>query len=157
MSGRRVSHGIFVDHNDYVWLAGNGPTDAHILKFMRDGTFVQQLGRQGQSAGNADTRNLRRAADVRVDPTNNEVYVADGYGNRRVIVLDGETGAFKRMWGAYGGRPEDRDIGPVRSGRAASPAVPAPCTAWRFQTMVRCTWPIAPMIGCRYSRKTAGL
>ena len=105
-------HGIFVDHNDYVWLAGNGPTDAQILKFRRDGTFVQQLGRQGQSAGNADTQNLRRAADVRIDPTNNEVYVADGYGNRRVIVLDGETGGFKRMWGAYGGRPEDRDIGP---------------------------------------------
>ncbi len=105
-------HGIFVDRNDHVWLSGNGQTDAQILKFARDGTFLLQFGRQGRSGGNADTQNLRRAADVRVDPTNNELYVADGYGNRRVIVLDAETGAFKRMWGAYGDRPEDRDIGP---------------------------------------------
>ena len=105
-------HGIFVDHNDYVWLAGNGENDAQILKFTRDGTFVQQLGRQGKSTGNADTQNLQRPADVRVDPKNNELYVADGYGNRRVIVFDSATGAFKRMWGAYGNRPEDRDIGP---------------------------------------------
>jgi DNA-binding beta-propeller fold protein YncE len=104
-------HGIFVDHRDNVWLAANGAKDAHILKFTREGKFARQLGHQGESGGNNDTKNLRMAADIKVDPTNNEVYVADGYGNRRVIVFDGDTGAFKRMWGAYGGRPEDRDIG----------------------------------------------
>ena len=77
----------------------------------RDGTFVLQIGRQGQSGGNSDTRNLQRAADMEVDPATNELYVADGYGNRRVIVFDAGTGAFKRMWGAYGNRPDDADIG----------------------------------------------
>ena len=105
-------HGIHVDASGYVWTAGNGPDDAHILKFTRDGTFVLQIGRQGQSGGNQDTRNLQRAADMKVDPATNELYVADGYGNRRVIVFDADSGAFKRMWGAYGNRPDDADIGP---------------------------------------------
>ena len=104
-------HGIYVDANDYVWTAGNGAKDAHILKFTREGKFVLQIGRQGQSRGNNDTQNLQRAADMKVDPTTNELYVADGYGNRRIIVFDADTGAFKRMWGAYGNRPEDADIG----------------------------------------------
>jgi DNA-binding beta-propeller fold protein YncE len=51
-------------------------------------------------------------ANLAGDPLTNEVYVADGYGNRRVIVLDGDTFAFKRMWGAYGHRPDDKDLGP---------------------------------------------
>jgi len=104
-------HGIFIDHNDYVWTGGNGAKDAQILKFTKGGKFVLQIGRQGNSGGNDDPRNLRRPADITVDPTNNEVYVADGYGNRRVIVFDADTGAFKRLWGAYGNRPEDADIG----------------------------------------------
>lgn len=105
-------HGIFVDHQDHVWLAGNGRRDAHLLKFRRDGTFVRQFGQPGASGGNADTTNFNRPADVRLDPSTNELFVADGYGNRRIIVIDGETGAFKRQWGAYGERPDDRDIGP---------------------------------------------
>ena len=104
-------HGIYVDGDDYVWTAGNGANDAHILKFTREGEFVLQIGRQGQSKGNSDTQNLQRAADMKVDPTTNELYVADGYGNRRIIVFDAGTGAFRRMWGAYGNRPDDADIG----------------------------------------------
>jgi hypothetical protein len=105
-------HGVFVDHKDNVWLAGNGSKDAMLLKFTREGKFLQQFGKSGQSKGSADTMNMRGPANLTVDPATNEVYVADGYGNRRVIVIDGDTFAFKRMWGAYGNRPDDGDLGP---------------------------------------------
>ena len=100
-------HGIYVDPNDFVWLAGNGPKDNQILKFTLDGRFVLQIGRAGQSKGSNDTANLNRPADVEVDPAARELFVADGYGNRRVVVYDSETGAYKRHWGAYGERPHD--------------------------------------------------
>ena len=108
----QTEHGIFVDHKDLVWLAGNGAKDSQLLKFTKDGKFVKQFGRQGQSRGNADTMNVGGAANLYVDQASNEVYVADGYRNRRILVLDADTLAFKRMWGAYGNRPEDADIGP---------------------------------------------
>jgi DNA-binding beta-propeller fold protein YncE len=100
-------HGIYVDGNDFVWIAGNGPKDNQILKFTLDGKFVLQIGRAGQNKGSNDTRNLGSPADVAVDEAAREVYVADGYGNRRVVVFDSETGAYKRHWGAYGARPND--------------------------------------------------
>jgi len=102
-----VEHGIYVDADDFVWLAGSGTKDHQLLKFTLDGKFVMQIGRSGQSKGNADTANLNRPADVEVDPEAHEVFVADGYGNRRVIVYDSETGAYKRHWGAYGKPPAD--------------------------------------------------
>jgi DNA-binding beta-propeller fold protein YncE len=102
-----VEHGIYVDTHDFVWLAGSGTKDHQLLKFTLDGKFVMQIGRSGQSKGNADTKNLNRPADVEVDPEAHEVFVADGYGNRRVIVYDSETGAYKRHWGAYGKPPVD--------------------------------------------------
>ena len=102
-----VEHGIYVDAHDFVWLAGSGTKDHQLLKFTLDGKFVMQIGRSGQSKGNADTANLNRPADLEVDPEAHEVFVADGYGNRRVIVYDSETGAYKRHWGAYGKPPVD--------------------------------------------------
>lgn len=102
-----TEHGIYVDANDFVWLAGSGLRDHQILKFTLDGRFVMQIGRAGQSRGNGDTANLNRPADVEVDPQARELFVADGYGNRRVIVFDSETGAYKRHWGAYGEPPQD--------------------------------------------------
>ena len=105
-----VEHGIYVDANDNVWLAGNGEKDHHILKFTLDGRFLLQIGRAGRSTGNADTANLNRPADVEVDTEARELFVADGYGNRRVIVFDSETGAYKRHWGAYGGNPVDDSV-----------------------------------------------
>jgi hypothetical protein len=102
-----VEHGVYVDPNDNVWLAGSGPRDHQILKFTLDGRFLMQIGRAGQSKGSNDTANLNRPADVEVDPEARELFVADGYGNRRVIVFDTETGAYKRHWGAYGERPHD--------------------------------------------------
>ena len=78
-----------------------------LLKFTRDGRFLLQIGRRGQSQGSLDTANLNNAADMWVHPPTNELFVADGYINRRVIVFDADTGAFKRMWGAYGRPPDD--------------------------------------------------
>ena len=106
-------HGIHVDDKDNVWVSSaGGPrlpqrTENQLLKFTRDGKFLMQIGRRGQSKGSLDTANLNNAADMFVYPSTNELYVADGYVNRRVIVFDADTGAFKRMWGAYGATPAD--------------------------------------------------
>jgi len=108
----QTEHGVFVDSKDVVWLAGSGEKDAQLLKFTREGKFLQQFGKPGMRGGSADTRNMGQPANLTVDPVSNEVYVADGYGNRRVIVLDAETFAFKRMWGAYGNKPDDTPLGP---------------------------------------------
>jgi hypothetical protein len=108
----QIEHGLFVDHKDNVWIAGNGENDAHLLKFTRDGKFLRQFGKPGSRGGSADTTNLGQPANLTVDPASNEVYVADGYRNRRVIVLDADTLAFKRMWGAYGNKPDDAPLGP---------------------------------------------
>jgi DNA-binding beta-propeller fold protein YncE len=107
----QIEHGLFVDHKDNVWIAGNGENDAHLLKFTREGKFLRQFGKPGARGGSADTTNLGQPANLTVDPASNEVYVADGYRNRRVIVLDADTLAFKRMWGAYGNKPDDAPLG----------------------------------------------
>src|SRR5882672_128777 len=88
--------------------------DSMVLKFTQDGKFLMQIGKPGKSRGSNDTENLRLPAKTFVDKTANEVYVADGYGNHRVIVYDAETGKYKRHWGAYGHKPEDVDLGPYK-------------------------------------------
>ncbi len=106
-------HGLHIDHKDNVWISSaGGPRtqerkENHILKFARDGKFLLQIGRRGMSKGSLDTANLNNAAGMYVHAPTNEVFVADGYVNRRVIVFDADTGAFKRMWGAYGRPPDD--------------------------------------------------
>lgn len=102
-----AEHGVTVDYKDFVWVAGRGKDDDQILKFTNDGKFVMQIGRAAQSKGNTDTENLNLPADMTVNPKTNEVFVADGYGNRRVIVFDADTGKYKRMWGAFGNIPTD--------------------------------------------------
>jgi hypothetical protein len=113
-------HGIHIDYKGFVWLGGNScPTnglpglkpvaDDQLLKFTQDGRFLMQIGHSNQSKGNADTTNVHRAADAWVYPPTNELFVADGYGNHRVIVFDADTGRFKRMWGAFGNKPMDDD------------------------------------------------
>ena len=119
-------HGIHVDHKGFVWVGGNNcPAraltglkpigDDQLVKFAPDGKFVMQIGRSTQSGGNADTKNLHQPADVWVHPPTNELFVADGYGNHRVAVFDADTGAFKRMWGAFGNPPRDDDKCPPPS------------------------------------------
>ena len=109
-------HGIFVDANDFVWIGGRagwprattpGVSDDMLMKFTTDGKLVLQIGMSGASKGNLDTANVHQATDVFVDTQVHEVYAADGYGNKRVIVFDSETGKFKRMWGAFGNPPPD--------------------------------------------------
>ena len=101
-------HGITVDSKDNVWLTGNGTGDGQILKFTRDGKFLLQIGKGGVAVDSNSTEHLSRPAAVAVYAKTNEVFVADGYGNRRVVVFDADTGAYKRHWGAYGSRPDDK-------------------------------------------------
>jgi NHL repeat len=100
-------HGIFIDYKENVWVGGNSDKDTNILKFSKTGKFLLQIGHHGKTGGSNDTENLNRPAGIVVDAKANEVYVADGYGNRRVIVFDADTGAYKRHWGAYGKKPDD--------------------------------------------------
>jgi hypothetical protein len=101
-------HGVYVDPKGYVWIGGNGAKDNQLLKFTKAGKFVMQIGRAGQSKGNTDTQNLNQPADAFVYAKTNELFVADGYGNRRVIVYDADSGKFKRMWGAFVNVPHRR-------------------------------------------------
>jgi hypothetical protein len=120
-------HGIHIDYKGFVWIGGNNcPTsglpglkpvaDDAYLKFTQDGKLVLQIGHSNQSKGDGDTANVHRAADAWVHRPTNELFVADGYGNHRVVVFDGDTGAFKRAWGAFGKPPGGVDncaiIGP---------------------------------------------
>ena len=102
------NHGITVDHMDNIWIGGNGPNDTHVLKFSRDGEFLASYGEPeaGPADSNSQTR-FNRVAKLSFDGEANEAYLADGYGGRRVAVLDASTGAFKRYWGAYGNEPDD--------------------------------------------------
>jgi DNA-binding beta-propeller fold protein YncE len=125
------NHGITVDYKGNVWIGGNGAgprqaapanadsetagvsryADNQILKFTKDGKFLMQIGHPYKSKGSNDTENLKGAAKMFIDPKTNELYVADGYGNHRVIVFDADTGKYKRHWGAYGHTPDDTDLG----------------------------------------------
>ena len=101
----RNPHGIFVDHNNFVWVG----THMHhrVMKFTRDGKHVMTIGTMDKVAGSNDTAHLGGPAGIWVDPKTNEVFIADGYRNRRVIVFDGATGKYLRHWGAYGKVPDD--------------------------------------------------
>lgn len=123
------NHGVHVDYKGNVWIGGNGEKDAHILKFTKDGKFLMQMGRLGGNKGSNDRDNFGRVAKIWVDPKTNEAYVADGYRNKRVAVLDADTGRMKRYWGAYGNRPDDADLGKY------DPAAPLPK---QFRNPVHC-------------------
>jgi DNA-binding beta-propeller fold protein YncE len=123
------NHGITADDKGNVWIGGNATKDAHVVKFTRDGKFLMQFGHQGKSAGSNDTENFGQVAKIFVDAKANEAYVADGYGNKRVAVIDADTGKFKRYWGAYGNKPDDADLGKY------DPDAPP---AQQFRTPVHC-------------------
>jgi DNA-binding beta-propeller fold protein YncE len=140
-----ANHGIAMDPSGNIWLGGNGQGDSQILIFTRDGKFLKQLGHQkarltGQNPqgrpiyrGNShDDVSFGRVAKVTFDPPTNEAYVADGYLNKRVVVLDITTGERKRQWGAYGNDPDDTDLGPY------DPNVPP---VKQFRNPVHCAMP----------------
>ena len=127
------NHGITVDHMDNVWIGGNGRTDdgqdRHIVKFSRDGQFLAQYGTPGDELTSTSNAFFGRVAKVFVDPVDNEAYVADGYINQRVAVLDAATGQIKRTWTAYGNVPTDE-----RPGRYE----PGETPPQQFRTPVHC-------------------
>ncbi|CAN5707262.1 hypothetical protein BH23GEM10_BH23GEM10_17880 [soil metagenome] len=126
------NHGLSVDHMDNIWIGGNGARDSHILKFSRDGRFLMQVGEAGQPVNSLSMEHFGRVAKISFDGSTNEAYVADGYGNKRVAVLDINTGAIKRFWGAYGNTPSDENLGPY------NPDAPL---AQQFRTPVHCAEP----------------
>ena len=115
------NHGIVVDHMDNVWIGGNGGPDAQVLKFTRNGEFLMQVGKSGARAtgevaengrpvykrDSHDRESFGRVAKISFDAEANEMYLADGYFNRRVAVIDADSGELKRYWGAYGEPPDD--------------------------------------------------
>ena len=122
------NHGITVDYKGNVWIGGNGGPDSQVLKFTKDGKFLMQVGKPGVRrkasaaagageglvagfAGNSnDPDNFGRVAKITVDQKENEAYLADGYLNKRVAVIDADTGKMKRWWGAYGNKPDDTPL-----------------------------------------------
>jgi DNA-binding beta-propeller fold protein YncE len=101
-------HSIAIDPSDgSVWISGNGDDDGFIVKYTADGHFLLRIGSSGPSRGSNDIGQLGRASGLVVDPESDELFVADGYANRRIIVFDTRTGAYKRHWGAYGRQPID--------------------------------------------------
>ncbi len=100
-------HGIHVDRDGNVWIAGNGKGDHQILKFTPEGKFLMQIGKSGSTGGSNSTTQLGLPAHMVTDDAAGELYVADGYGNRRIVVFDAKSGAYKRHWGAYGEKPAD--------------------------------------------------
>jgi DNA-binding beta-propeller fold protein YncE len=119
-----TEHGIYLDPRGFVWIGGSGDKDNQLLKFTKNGKFIMQIGHSGQSKGNKDTGNLRGPADVWLHTKTNELFVADGYGNRRVIVFNPDTGAFKRMWGAFGNLPSDEPAGTAAAAQVEGPDGP---------------------------------
>jgi DNA-binding beta-propeller fold protein YncE len=118
-------HGLFVDHNGFVWT--NARESNLTVKFTRTGQVALVIGQFDKTGGSNDTTLMGRPSEIWVDPADNEVFVADGYGNRRVIVFDGATGKYLRHWGAYGKRPEDPPPQPGGGGgnAPANDVVPA--------------------------------
>jgi len=126
------NHGITPDSKGNLFIGGNGGFDGHILKFTQDGKFVKQFGFAYASAGSNDMFAFNKVAKVSLDEKANEAYVADGYGNHRVAVIDMDSGKIKRYWGAYGNKPDDTSLGNY------NPEAPL---AQQFRNPVHCAEP----------------
>ncbi len=101
------NHGIAIAPNGDIWIGGNGGGDSHVLVFSRNGDFIRTIGVQGEDPDSNSQTHYARVAEIAIDAEANEAYFADGYGNRRVAVVDVTTGVLKRYWGAYGSTPDD--------------------------------------------------
>jgi hypothetical protein len=108
----RSEHTIFTDRAGNVWIAGATAGDT-LMKFTADGKFISEFGHRGPRLPPEETAKqrednqqtallLRGVAGAELDEDAHEIYIADGYLNKRLIVFDLDTGAFKRGWGAYG-------------------------------------------------------
>jgi hypothetical protein len=126
------NHGIAIDHKDNVWIGGNGEGDSHVLKFTHDGQFLMEIGIPGRDPNSLARDHFGRVAKISFDVAANEAYLADGYANRRVAVIDMDSGELKRFWGAYGNAPDDTRLPPY------DPDAPL---AQQFRTPVHCAEP----------------
>ena len=157
-------HGIFVDHNGFVYISGNGTDftgqfpwaatygdDSHILKFTGDGEFIYQIGyagMEGPDSENIDggpngTPQPYLVADFSIDPETNRMYVADGYGNRRILIVDAETGQYIGHFGAYGQNPVDdpagTDVDPYNAAPWAADYQAGNMTPMFFRSPLHCS------------------
>jgi len=126
------NHGISIDYKDNIWIGGNARSDSHILKFTRDGTFLAQYGSPDAEIDSHSRESFGSVAEIAFDTDANEAYVADGYRNKRVAVLDMDSGELKRYWGAYGNVPDDTNLGPFTPGEEP---------AQQFRNPVHCAEP----------------
>ena len=147
-------HGIFVDKDGNVWVAGNGRDD-QILKFTPDGKFLLQVGNGRRRPARKRPTRLGRPAHMVIDEAANELYVADGYRNRRIIVFDAKTGAYKRHWGAYGKAPQRRQAAPYKPDAPLAQQFATRCTACGCRTTVSSMSATAPTTASRCSARTA--
>jgi hypothetical protein len=138
-------HGCFIDYQDNVWIAGNG--DGIVQKYTHDGShLLLQIGTRGvcdnppgnacgnsgaNAAANHSTTLLNEPANMYVDPGRDPVthqvgsiYIADGYGNHRVVVFDA-AGHYLRQWGDVAAGPVDNpltdQVGKFASGDGGHP------------------------------------
>jgi DNA-binding beta-propeller fold protein YncE len=125
------NHGLQISPRGNVWIGGNGKGDSHALKFTRNGEFLMQVGIPGRGVDNDSREHFARPAKISFAPDGEEAYVADGYGNRRVAVIDPSTGDFLRYWGAYGNEPKDVDPGPYDPDAPPADRLPHPPGAAR--------------------------
>ena len=101
------NHGLGVDQMGNIWIGGNSGGDSHVLKFSNEGQYLQTYGEPRQGRDSNSETHFSQVADVEFDFAANEAYFSDGYSNRRVAVVDMDTGEIKRFWGAYGNVPDD--------------------------------------------------
>jgi hypothetical protein len=101
------NHGLGIDADGNIWIGGNGAGDSHMLVFTQDGQYIKTVGEPNQDIDSNSLTHFGRVADIEIDNDLGEAYIADGYGNRRVAVVDVATDSIKRYWGAYGNRPDD--------------------------------------------------
>ncbi len=134
------NHGLGVDQMGNIWIGGNGGGDSHVLKFSQQGEYLSTYGEPRNAPNSSATNHFGRVADIEFDFAANEAYFADGYANKRVAIVDIDSGEIKRTWGAYGNTPDDsyQYVGERRGG-----------TGWsaddyeeqQFRTPVHCAEP----------------
>jgi hypothetical protein len=149
------NHGLTVDHKDNIWIGGNGRGDSHILKFTRDGRFLQQIGIPGNDPDSLTTEHFGRVAKISFYAGSQRGLRGRRLRNKRVVVLDADTGEFKRFWGAYGNSPTI----PISAATIRAPhrrsSFAIRCTAPNRRATDWCTSAIVPTTASRCSAPTA--
>lgn len=99
--------GIECDAEGNIWIFGYSAGDDAVLKFSPSGELLLRIGQRGKRGTDDDTDLLGGPTSCYHDVAAREVFVSDGYGNHRIVAFNSDTGAFTRMWGAYGRKPSE--------------------------------------------------